>query len=808
MIRNFFKTAFRNLLRQKAYSLINLVGLSVGIASFVIILVYVQHEFSYDKFFENSDRIYRVGLKYNIDGIEFYSALDPVPLAEGLKQEFPEIEALTRLYNKFFSGGYSFVKYEEKQFREEKIFWADSTVFDVLGIKLIKGNSKEALVNTNSVVLTQETATRYFGDEDPIGKMLTFDDGFIYNVTGIAEAFPVNAHIHFDMLASIHTNQRLMRHPDWIDVKNYVYILLKEGATIDQIEKQMPEFQEKYLEPEIKYITKLNYKEFVKKGNEFNFLFERVTDIHLKTILDSNSEQQSDIKRVIVFAIIGFIILLVACINFINLTTAVATQRAKEVGIRKVIGSTKRLMIFQFFIETGFMTLISALLSFFIIEQFLPVFNNILNLKLSLFLIHRWYFIPLTILLIIFVSFLAGFYPSVVLASFKPVEVIKGKFTSGKTSRNFRFLLVVVQYCMSVLLIIGALVIYFQLDYMQKKSLGFDSENLLVIQRPNRLRNEAKVFKDIVDKSPYIINSTFSYGAPQLVVETMVYFTKGKDTEESFTVVRYPTDFDFIDTYGLEFVKGRKLDKIFSTDSTAVVLTETAVRVMGITNPLEQEIYYSYEKDVPLKIIGVVKDFHSESMHASIRPTIIHINRDRPPMYYIVKYDPLKTKEAIEFLQKTWNEFLPGEVLEYQFLEDEIRDLYSNERQSGIVILVFSVIAIIIACLGLFGMASYMANIRVKEIGIRKALGASFRRISMIMIKDLLKWVLIANVIAWPIGYFIMNKWLQNYAYKIDLNISIFILAGIVSLLIAFITVAYQTLKASYTNPVNSLRYE
>ncbi|MFC2096114.1 ABC transporter permease [Bacteroidota bacterium] len=808
MIKNFFKTAIRNLFRQKAYSLINLLGLSIGIASFVIILIYVQHELSYDKFFKDSDRLYRVGLKYNIDGIVFYSALNPVPLAEGLKQEFPDIESVSRLYNKFFSGGYTYINYEDQQFREDKVFWVDSTVFDVLGIDLLKGNKDEALKNTNSVVITQETAKRYFGDDDPIGKLLKFDDGNIYNVTGVAKSFPVNSHLHFDFLASIHTNKRLVNHPDWIDVKNYVYLRLKDGVSIDQIRGQMHEFQKKYLSPEVKYITKLDYEDFVKKGNEFNFYFEPVTDIHLKTIFESNSEPQSDIKRVIIFGLIGIVILFIACINFINLTTAVATQRAKEVGIRKVVGSTRRLMLLQFLIEASLITLVSVILSFFIIEQFLPLFNKVLQLKLSVSILHNWYVIPLAFGLVLFVSLLAGFYPSVVLSSFKPVEVIKGKFSAGSAGRNFRLILVVLQYSISVLLIISTLVMYWQLNYMQKKPLGFNSENLIVIQRPSRLKQQFKVYKEIVDKSPYVISSTSSYGAPQLMIETMVYFTKGKDTEESYTVVRYPSDFDFIDTYGLEIIQGRKLDKNLSSDSTAVVLTETAVRAMGLKNPLEREIYYSYEKNVPLKVVGIVKDFHSESMHAAMRPTIIIINRDRPPMYYIIKYEAGKVEETIKFLEEKWNEFLPGDVLQYQFLEDSIQSTYGKEQQSTVVMLVFSILAIFIACLGLYGMSSYMANTRVKEIGIRKVLGANFRKITVIMVKDLLKWVLIANIIAWPIGFFIMNKWLQNYSYRIELGVHIFIIAGIISLLIAVITVGYQTIKASNTNPVDSLRYE
>lgn len=808
MLRNFFKTAIRNLFRQKVYSLINLFGLSIGIASFVIILIYVQHELSYDKFFKDSEKLYRVGLKYNIDGIVFYSALNPVPLAEGLKQEFPEIENVTRLYNKFFSGGYTYVKYKDQQFREDKVFWADSTIFNVMGIELLKGNKDEALRNTNSVVITQETATRYFGDEDPIGKLLKFDDGNIYNVTGVAKSFPINSHIHFDILASIHTNKRLIRHPDWIDVKNYVYLRLKDGAKIEQLRDQMQEFQKKYLSPEVKYITKLDYDDFIEKGNEFSFYFEPVKDIHLKTIFDSNPEPQSDIKRVIIFGIIGVVILLIACINFINLTTAIATQRAKEVGIRKVVGSTKRLMLVQFLIETGIMTFVSVVLSFFIIEQFLPLFNQILLLKLSVSILHNWYAILIAFALVLFVSILAGFYPSIVLSSFKPVDVIKGKFSGGKQGKGFRLILVILQYSISVLLIISTVVMYWQLSYMQKKPLGFKSENLVVIQRPNRLRQQFKTFKEIVDNNPNVISSTSSYGAPQLVVETMVYFTRGNDTEESYTVVRYPSDFDFIDTYGLEIINGRKLDKNLSSDSTAVVVSETAVRAMGLKNPLEQEIYYSYEKNVPLQVVGVCKDFHSESLHKAIQPTIIIINRDRPPLYYIVKYNPDKLEETISFLEETWNKFLPGDVLQYQFLDDTIKSVYSNEQRTTAVMLIFSILAIFIACLGLYGMSSYMANTRVKELGIRKVLGANFGKIAFLMMKDLLKWVLIANVIAWPIGLFVMKKWLQNFSYRIELGMFIFIVAGIISLLIAVITIGYHTLKASYTNPIDSLRYE
>jgi len=349
---------------------------------------------------------------------------------------------------------------------------------------------------------------------------------------------------------------------------------------------------------------------------------------------------------------------------------------------------------------------------------------------------------------------------------------------------------------------------YLQINYMQNKSLGFNKENLIVIQRPNRLGKQFSVFKEIIDNNLNIISSTSSYGAPQLGVETMVYFTKGNDTEESFTVVRYPSDFDFIDTYELELIKGRKLDRTFSTDSTAVVLTETAVRVMRLKNPLEQEIYYSYEKNLPLKIVGVVKDFHSESMHAPIQPTIIHINRDRPPMYYMVKYKQGKAKETVKYLEKQWDKFLPGEILQYEFLDESIQSLYGKELRAGKVILVFSILAIIIACLGLYSMSSYMANTRVKEFGIRKVLGCSAIKVGFLMTKDILQWVIIANIIAWPIGYFLMVKWIQNYAYKIDLDLYIFIVASLISLFIALVTIIYQTVKISDTNPAESLRNE
>ena len=682
-------------------------------------------------------------------------------------------------------------------------------MFDVLCIDLIRRNKNEALIKINSVVITEETGLKYFGNEDAIGKLLEFDGGNIYSVTAVVKSFPVNSHIHVDFLDSIHSNARLVQHPDWIDVKNYVYFKLKDGTRIDQIRDQMSVCQKKDLSPEVKFITNLDYDDFIKKGNEFNFYFEPVADIHLKTIFNSNPEPQSDYKRVVIFGIIGLVILFIACINFINLTTAIANQRAKEVGLRKIVGSTKQLLIIQFLIESGIMTSAAVILGFFIVEQLLPLFNFILQVKLSTDIFHQWYIIPVLIGLILFVSLLAGLYPSIVLSSFKPINIIKGNLLLGKSSGNrFRLVLVVLQYGISVLLIISTLVMYLQLNYMQNKSLGFDSENLIVIQRPNRLGVHQKAFKDIVDKNPHIINSTFSFGTPQLEIETMVYFTKGKDIEESYTVIRYPTDFDFIDTYGLKLLKGRKLDSKFSTDSTAVIITKSTVKALGLKNPLDQELYYSYEKGVPLKIVGVVDDFHSESMHSAIRPTIIIINRDRAPMYYIIRYDSAKRHEAIEFLQAKWNDFLPGEVLQYQFLEDQIKRLYSKENQSSIIILIFSVLAIVIACLGLFGMSSYIANTRTKEIGIRKVLGASFTSTILLMIKDLLRWVLLANIIAWPIGYFLMNQWLQDYAFKIELHFWIFILAGIISLLIAFLTIGYYTIKVSFTNPVNSLKYE
>jgi len=808
MLYNFFKTAIRNLFKQKVYGFINLTGLIIGLSSFVLIAIYVKHELSYDNFFKNSERLYRVGLNYDIDGIQFYSCLNPVPLANGLKQDFSEIEAVTRLYNKFYSGGYTFVKYEDKQFKEENLFWADSTVFHVLGIELIEGNPDEALKNTNSVVLTPQTAQKYFGDENPIGKMLKFDDGFIYQVTGIAKPFPVNSHLHFDFLASIHTNQRLMRHPDWIDVKNYVYVLLKDSVKVEQIENQLDVFQQKHLEPEIKYITKLNYKEFKEKGNSFDFMFEPIKDIHLKTIFEGNAEPQSDIKRVIIFSIIGFIILLVACINFINLTTAVATNRAREVGIRKVVGSNKRLIIIQFLIESTLVTSISVIIGLALIQFTLPAFNKLLHLQLSFSILQNWYYIPLAIVLIIAVSVLAGFYPSLILSSFRPVDVIKGKFTSGKGGKQMRSVLVTMQNIISILLIITTVVIYSQLDFMKNKSLGFSSEDLLIIQRPNRLKNNAQAFKEIVNKNPNILYSTFSYGAPQLVVETMVYSTKENDVEESYSVSRFPTDFDFIDTYGLKILKGRKLDIEYSTDSAAVVINETAIRVMGLHNPLEQQIYYSYEKDLPLNIVGVVEDFHTGPLQTSIRPTIIHINRDRPPMYYIIKYKEGSAKEVIDFVQDKWNEFLPGEVLDYRILEDYISEHYKSENQAGKLILVFAVLSILIASLGLLGMASYIANSKVKEVGIRKVLGSTISNIFWVIIKEFFKWVILANLIAWPIGYFVMNNWLNNYSYKISIGFEVFIVAGLISVLITFVTVAYKVFRLSMINPARCLRYE
>lgn len=807
MILNYIKTAIRNLLRYKGFSLISILGLAVGIASCILIFLYVIHELSYDKFNNNAEHIYRACLRYNMGSNQFDSPYCPVPLAPTLKEEYSEVLKTTRLYHLNYRNKYVYVKYKDKQFKEEYFLWADSTIFDVFTIPLLVGDPNTVLLKPNSIVMTLETAEKYFGKKNPIGKMLTLHDGSLYEVTGIAKRLPKNSHFQFDLLASFAGNQK-SRDPEWYDTAVCTYLVLHDDYDWHDFNKKMPELSKKYVSPIIESAMGVSYDKFIKSGNYFGFFIEPLLDIHLYSSVSNGLGKKGDINTVIIFCGIALLILIIASINFINLATARASIRANEVGIRKLVGSTKRQLISQFLAESIITSFISMLIAGAIVYTFLPFMNNLLGLELSLSINQNSLLLIFLFFILIIVGILAGSYPAFLLSSFKPVEVLKGKIHAGNKGRLFRKILVVFQFATSIVLIIGTMVIYNQLQYIQNKELGFDKDRVIIIQNVNKLAGNQKVFKDQLKQNTDIINATYTDCLPQMMLEVKPFQKIGPGSSENHTLITITADYDFMDTYKFKLSEGRFFNKKFSTDSSAVILNQAAVHSLNFNNPLDEQLLRLGSKKRIMNVIGVIKDFHIQSIHEVIKPMAAIIMRDRPGEFLSARIQPGKIKDAITYIENQWNMFVPNQPLEYTFFDEQLQFAYQNELQSEKIFTSFAVLAIFIACLGHLGLASFTASRKTKEIGIRKVLGATEFNVVKILSTEFLKWIVLATFIAWPIAWFAMNSWLQNFAYKVELNWWVFVLAGCLALFIAILTVSLQAIKAAVANPIESLRYE
>jgi len=807
MFRNYLLVALRNIRKHRGYSIINILGLSIGIASCLLILLFVGNELSYDRFHDKAEQIYRVGLTFHVGTNQFDAALGPSPLAAALVRDFPEVESAARIFARQSRGGDVFVRYEDKRFQEKRFLWADQSLFDILTIPFLKGNPDDALEQPNSVVLTVETAEKYFGTEDPVGKMLALEDGSLYMVTGVTEKWPENSHFHFDFLASFSSLPK-SKDPDYYDTAVFTFILLQKGALIEQLEAKLPEFSGKYMAPIIEKIMAVSYKEFLESGNFIGFMVQPLLDIHLHSDWGNELEPQGSFTTVIIFSAIAFLILVVACINFINLTTARSTQRANEVGVRKVVGSTHRQLIRQFLAESTFLSLMAVLLALILVEIFLPVFNSLVGRKFS-----SAYFISGAFLLVLFLGALiigvaAGSYPAFLMASFKPVAVLKGNIQSGIKGRRFRDILVIVQFCASIILLFGTTVIYTQLHYIRNKELGFAKDHVVVVQRAEKLGAQQETFKNRLMQNPDILSVTFSDSLPQMLLEAKVFQKEGEGSNENNTLIAITADYGFLETYELELLEGRFFEKDRSSDAAAIVLNETAVKALDIQNPLEKRLVLVGLKRRPMDIIGVVRDFHMESLHVKIGPLAVILAGERPGVLLSVRVLPGNIQKTMGYLETQWNQFTNSQPFEYVFFDDQFDLLYKSEIQAGKVITAFAILAIFVACLGLLGLASFTTGQRTKEIGIRKVLGSSVSGIIFLLNKDFIKRVLIANLIAWPLSYYAMNKWLQNFAYRIRIDLWMFLASAVVALVIALVTVSYQSVKAALGNPVDSLRYE
>ncbi len=813
MFKNYLKIAARNLLKHKAFSLINVLGLAIGMACCILILLYVQHELSYDLHHKNADRIYRVAGDIKFGGNHFQLAVGPAPMAEALVRDFPEVESAAR-----FRGYGSFLikKEGEQNFKEERVIFADNAIFDIFTISLLAGDAQAALTAPNTVIISQSTAKKYFGEANPVGQSLLFDNTAVYKITGVFADMPDNSHFHFDFIAALISMDE-SRNSLWISNNFRTYLLLKAGGQPAALEAKFPEMIRKYAGPQVQEFMGASFEAMLQQGNQMRFYLQPLRDIHLHSDLNVEFEANGNIKYVYIFSAIAFFILLIACINFMNLATARSANRAKEVGIRKVVGSYRRQLVGQFLAESIFLSVIALMLALVVVELILPAFNNLAEKNLQTFYFGNWPLLAMLIGITLLVGVVAGSYPAFVLSSFKPVSVLKGAKSAGARSSRLRSALVVFQFAASVILIVGTLIIKNQLHYIQNKNLGFNKEQVIVLHDAYALGEKLDAFKNEVMRNPSTISATVSGYLPVSSNRSDTGFwpegQRAGDNPVSMQI--WNVDYGYVETMDMEIVAGRNFSETFGADSSAVILNERAAKMFGFGDPLGQKIYtwaftpgqgIDRDRTIPYTVIGVVEDFHFASLKSNIGSLGLRLGRSRSLISFRFKVQEVAA--LIAFLENKWKEFAPDQPFAYSFLDERFSNMYRAEQKVGDVFSVFAGLAIFTACLGLFGLASFMAEQRTKEVGIRKVLGATAVNVTALLSKDFVKLVLVANLIAWPVAWYAMNRWLQDFAYRINISWWIFALAGGLALLIALLTVSTQAIKAALANPVEALRYE
>ncbi|KKN14511.1 hypothetical protein LCGC14_0995410, partial [marine sediment metagenome] len=775
MFKNYVKIAIRNLLRNKLYSFLNIAGLAIGIACCVLILLYVQDELSFDRFHEKADRIFRVNTHFVIPERTMHFATTAHVQGQMFKDEYPEVENYVR-FNQY--GLRRVIRYKENTFYEEKFIYADHTLFDVFSFKLIKGNPKDALVKPNSLVVTEEMAEKYFGSDDPLGKDLRVNIDTLFKVTGVMENIPKTSHIRPDFFASFsslnleptgNAAQDMLSNIDYL-----TYILLREGADYKEFEQKLVGFIDKYIGAVLKGL-----------GGSARLEVQPLTRIYLHSDLDSELERTGDISYVYLFSGIGLFILLLACLNFMNLATARSANRAKEVGLRKVVGAQRFQLIKQFLGESMILTFIALILSLLLASLTMPIFRNISAKDLTMGIFSNPVLMAGLLALFFVVSVIGGSYPAFFLSAFRPVEVLQGKLKRGAKSSILRIVLVSLQFTVSIVLIIGTLIVHKQLNYIRNSKLGYDKDHVVAlrIRNPETQKNYEAIKSELL-RHPKILNASASSSLPLGQNDFSAHHAVGKPEDELIMLFGQIVDEDFIDTYKIEMVQGRNFSKEFPTDpEEAIIVNEAAVKKLGWQdNPLNKEIerFTSLTTRKKHRIIGVVKDYHFQSLHEEIQPMILF----NAVMYggnynrISVRVRPENIRETIGFIESKWAEFDSQYPLEYVFVDDQFDSLYRSEERLGQLFGYFTALAILIGCLGLFGLTSFTAEQRTKEIGIRKVLGASVPSVIMLLVREFTKWVLLAVLIAWPIGYFVMKTWLQNFHYRISLGFDTFLLAA------------------------------
>lgn len=806
MIRNYLKIAFRNLRRQKISTSINIVGLAIGLATCILIMLYVQDELSYDRYNEKADRIFRVGLRLQLNGKDVGGPVLGFNVGRDLQQEFPEVIKTTRIRNQ----GSEFVSYGTTSFKQDNLLSADSTFFEVFTIPFLKGDPKRALTEPNTLVLTEGTARKYFGNQDPVGKVLLFgSEKTPYRITGVVGNVPENSHFRFDMLTSLAGYNE--QHIGWTYGMNfYTYVLLPEKYDYKQLEAKIPILAEKQIGSELQQFLQLSPKQFREKGDDFGIFLQPLTSIHLYSRFGGTELRPGgNILYVYVLTAIAAFMLLIACVNFMNLSTATAVRRSREVGIRKVLGSVKGQLQQQFLIESVLLAMMALLIGLLVVGLALPFFNQLTGKTLTISLLMNPFVSAGLVMGTVLVGLLAGSYPAFYLSSFKPVVVLKGQVTVGRGSFNLRNGLVVFQFFITISMIIATVTADRQLRYMRAQKVGFDREQVLVIHDTHMLRNNEAVFRDQVIQSPQVIMGSISGQVPvgNTILDNTTVMSK-ENPDKGVMSRFYFVDDEYIPTLGMRMVQGRNFSKSFPSDSFAVILNETAVRALGWQqDPIGRELIGHVDDNgvkTYYRVIGVVSDFHFESLRQKIGPLVMFLGKNSGNI--LVKTHMDKFSQLLASLKQHWESFSPAAPFSYSFLDDRFAQIYLSEQKIEQVLSLFSGLTIFIACLGLFGLATYTAEQRTKEIGVRKVLGASVSSVVALLSKDFLKLILISLLLAIPIAWWGMDQWLNEFAYKVTIDWWIFALAGLLAVGIALLTVSFQSIKAALTDPVKSLR--
>lgn len=807
MFKNYFKTAYRSLVKNKFYTSINIIGLAVGIATCLLIFLYVLNEMSYDRYNVNADRIYRVNNEVKFGGNHFDLAVAPAMMGPTMVKDFPEVKQYTRIQ----WHGSLLVRKGNRNLRENRVAYGDSTLFEVFTLPMIDGDPKTALSEPNSLVITESMAKKYFNSTDVVGKTLLINDTANYKITGVIKDIPVQSHFHFDFFVDASEDPD-SRNDSWISENWNTYILLNKNADVKKLVPKMNAMLDQYVGPEIQGVAHLTMDQFKKGGGFIRASLTPLTDIHLHSNKTGELEGNSSIEFVYIFSAITLFILLIACVNFMNLATARSSNREKEVGVRKVLGSLRSNLIQQFLIESVLISFIALIFAVLLAWLLLPYFNQLAGRNIQSAILFQPRMLLSLIILMLIVGLLAGSYPAFYLSAFQPIDVLKGKLASGFKRSWLRNTLVVFQFVISIILIIGTLVIYKQLNYIRTKDLGFNRNHVLVINNTDALGNQANTFRNELLQISGVQNATMTGYLPTGYNRSNdAFFTSpAMDPKSAISMQIWQVDENYIPTLDMKLMQGRNFSQQFPTDSSGIIINEAAANFLGGKNILDKKLYWI--KDLNTKqpgdyhIIGVLKNFNFSSLRDVVTPLALLLGNNTGNIS--VRINSADATSLITQIKNKWQKMAPEQPFDYSFMNEQFNNIYAAEQKTGQIIIMFALLAIVIACLGLFGLVTYAAEQRTKEIGIRKVLGANVPNIVTMIARDFLKLVLIAALIAFPVAWWAMNKWLQDFAYRINLSWWIFIAAGLLTIVIALATISFQAIRAAIANPVDSLRSE